>query len=114
MPGARRTRSLVCARVVSMHTSIHSEFAEITRHPHAMVYGLWRALLGDRAVLPPSFAKVAFHKLDASVEASGPHVFTVRFSALVKSTSTSTASRPASVTIASRPSGGTRRLIYVK
>jgi hypothetical protein len=64
-----------------MHTSIHSEFAEITRHPHAMVYGLWRALLGDRAVLPPSFAKVAFHKLDASVEASGPHVFTVRFGA---------------------------------
>jgi hypothetical protein len=33
---------------VSMHTSIHSEVAEIIRHPHAMVYGLFRALPGDR------------------------------------------------------------------
>jgi hypothetical protein len=49
------------------------------------------------------------HELDAGVEASGPHDFAVRFSALVRSTSTSTASRPASVTIASRPSDGTRR-----
>jgi hypothetical protein len=45
-----------------------------------MAYGLYRALLGDRALLPPSPAEVAFHKLDASVEASGPHVFAVRFS----------------------------------
>ena len=44
-----------CAkRVVGMHTSIHSEFTGIIRHPHAMVYGLWRALPGDRAFLPPS------------------------------------------------------------
>src|ERR1700710_429744 len=69
-----------CAHgVVSMHTSIHSEVANNIRHPHAMVYGLWRALPGDRAVLPPSSAEVAFRKLDASVEASGPHVFAVRF-----------------------------------
>ena len=27
---------------------------ENARHPHAMVYGLWRALPGDRAFLPPS------------------------------------------------------------
>jgi hypothetical protein len=78
MPGAKRTRSLVCAWELSMHTSIHSEFAEIIRHPHAMVYGLFRALPGDRAVLPPSPAEVAFRQLDASVEASGPHVFAVR------------------------------------
>jgi hypothetical protein len=72
-----------CAhRVASMHTSIHSEVAKITRHPHAMVYGLWRALPGDRAVLPPSLAEVAFRKLDASVEASEPHVFAVRFCAV--------------------------------
>jgi hypothetical protein len=44
-----------CAhRVTSMHTSIHSEVAKIIRHPHAMVYGLYRALPGDRALLPPS------------------------------------------------------------
>jgi hypothetical protein len=50
--------------------------------PRAMVYGLLRALPGDRAFLPPSSAKVAFRKLDASVEASGPHDFAVRFSAV--------------------------------
>jgi hypothetical protein len=44
--------------------------------PHTMVYGLFRALPGDRAFLSPSFAK--FRKLDAGVEASGPHGFTVR------------------------------------
>jgi hypothetical protein len=33
-------------------------------------------------LLPPSPAEVAFHKLDASVEASGPHVFAVRLSAV--------------------------------
>jgi hypothetical protein len=32
--------------------------------------------------LPPSLAEVAFRKLDASVEASEPHVFAVRFSAV--------------------------------
>ena len=29
--------------------------------------------------MPPSLAEVVFRKLDASVEASGPHVFAVRF-----------------------------------
>ena len=44
-------------------------------------------------------------ELDASVGASGPHDFAVRKqSALVKAPLASTASRPASVTIASRPS----------
>ena len=40
--------------------------------------GFLRALPGDRACLPPSFAKIAFRKLDASVGASGPHDFAVR------------------------------------
>src|ERR1700686_1445973 len=47
-----------------------------------MVYGLFRALPGDRAFLPPSPAKAAFRELDASVGASGPHVFAVRVSAV--------------------------------
>src|SRR3978361_1544234 len=69
-----------CAHgVVSMHTSIHSEFAKNIRHPHAMVLRLIRILPGDRACLSPSLAKVAFCKLDASVEASGPPDFAVRF-----------------------------------
>jgi hypothetical protein len=48
-----------------------------------------------------------FRQLDAGVEASGPHDFAVRKSALSSAAPpTSTASRPASVTIASRPSVG--------
>ena len=48
--------------------------------PYAMVYGLLRALPGDRALLPPSPRAVSCARLDASVEASGPHDFAVRFS----------------------------------
>src|SRR5205814_10076226 len=52
-------------------------------------------------------------KLDASVEASGPHDFAVRLTCCSsKAPSASTASRPAFVTIASRPSNGTRRRGY--
>jgi hypothetical protein len=54
-------------------------------------------------------ACVMKRKLDASVEASEPHDFAVRIqhrsSAVL---SASIASRPASVTIANRPFGGTR------
>ena len=42
--------------------------------------GFLRALLGDRALLSPSSRVTA--KLDASVEASGPHDFAVRVSAV--------------------------------
>jgi hypothetical protein len=45
-------------------------------------------------------------KLDAGVEASGPHDFAVRVSTVVIGAATSTASHPASVTIAIRPSFG--------
>jgi hypothetical protein len=44
-----------------------------------MVLRLIRALPGDRALLPPSFAGLA-RDLDASVGASGPHAFAVRVS----------------------------------
>ncbi len=48
---------------------------------------LFRALLGDRAFLPPSLAKVRRHpyQLDASVGASGPHDFAVRATSFVLS-----------------------------
>jgi len=45
--------------------------------PARWFYGFLRALPGDRAFLPPSLADDS-RKLDASVEASGPHDFTVR------------------------------------
>jgi hypothetical protein len=44
MPGARCTRSLVCAMVVSMHTSIHSEPPEITRHSRTQWFTAYSAL----------------------------------------------------------------------
>ena len=75
--------------------------------PAQWFYGLLRALPGDRAFLSPSSAKTCFRELDASVEASGPHDFAVRIQRCSsKAPLASTASRPAFVTIASRPSVG--------
>src|SRR3954447_16590898 len=68
-------------------------------------------------VLSPSLCFCA--KLDASVEASGPHDFAVRVQHRSSAVpSTSIASRPASVTIASAPSlgrdGATRKVFCRK
>ena len=46
--------------------------------PAQWFYGLFRALPGDRAFLPPSLANLRFNQLDASVGASGPRDFAVR------------------------------------
>jgi hypothetical protein len=57
MPGARRARSLVCE--IKKHTSIVTTVTpESPGIPYAMVYGLYRALPGDRAFLPPSPAEL--------------------------------------------------------
>jgi len=62
------------------HTSIQVQRRQ-SGLPCAMVYGLFRALPGDRAFLPPSSAgSFASRELDTSVGASGPHGFTVRSS----------------------------------
>src|SRR5712664_620314 len=62
------------------HTSIQVQRRQ-SGLPCAMVYGLLRALPGDRAFLPPSSARgFASRELDTSVGASGPHGFTVRSS----------------------------------
>src|SRR5205814_7832640 len=80
-----------------------------TRHsPRNGFNGFLRALPSDRAFLPLSSCVTA--KLDASVGASEPHDFAVRLTCCSsKAPSASSASRPAFVTIASRPFGGTRR-----
>ena len=71
--------------------------------PRAMVYGLFRALPGDRAFLSPSPAALAADLTSASRRQD--HTTSPSASALfVRSASASTASRPAFVTIASRPS----------
>ena len=88
MPGAQCTRSLVCAGVVKMHTSIHSgRTGNHPASPHAMV-------LTASFVLSPAIGLSCHRrlqrlncKLDVGVEASGPHDFSVRkLSALVRST----------------------------
>ena len=57
MPGARRARSLACE--IKKHTSIVTTVTPVSPGiPCAMVYGLFRALPGDRAFLPPSLAEL--------------------------------------------------------
>src|SRR5215213_702878 len=78
MPGARCTRSLACA-MGSQHTSIVTVGSPDQPGIPARngFNGFLRDLPGDRAFLSPSPA-VCLRKLDASVEASGPHDFAVR------------------------------------
>src|SRR3984957_10044840 len=71
-----------CAMVVVERTRVSQVTPESPGTPRAMVYGLFRALPGDRDFLPPSPAENASRELDASVGASGPHGFAVRLKRL--------------------------------
>jgi hypothetical protein len=84
-PGADCTRG----RAHKKRTSGPQVQPDHSGFPRTMVYGLLRALPGDRAFLPPSLRGLMIYlepgwaghistKLDASVGASGPHDFTVR------------------------------------
>jgi hypothetical protein len=106
MPGAQCTRSRACS-VESTRVSHHESTGSPGIPARNGFNGFLRALPGDRALLPPSSAKVAFRRLDASVGASGPHDFAVRRKAPSSSAPpASTASHPAFVTIMIRPSLG--------
>jgi hypothetical protein len=60
------------------HERIHHRFAGLSRRFLRNGFnGLFRALPGDRAFLPPSPAGKS-RRLDASVGAPGPHGFAVR------------------------------------
>ncbi len=78
VPNAPAASCALCS--CSMHTSIHSGGTGIhPAFPTQWFYGLYRALPGDRAFLPPSSAeKLVSQELSASVGASGPHDFAVR------------------------------------
>ena len=79
--------------------------------PAQWFYGLFRALPGERAFLPPSSpGSFASRKLDASVAASGPHDFAVR-AACVRLSQAPRPPHPTArfVTIASRPSHRVRQ-----
>src|ERR1700730_15957275 len=58
MPAAPAVSCACCSG--RRHTS-NNEYTGITRHPRTQwFYGLFRALLGDRALLPPSFHGYCF------------------------------------------------------
>ena len=97
----------VCLGRKQTHTR-SSGHTGITRHsPRNGFNGFLRALPGDRAFLPPSPTEVAFRELDASVGASGPHDFSVRKKApSSEAPLTSTASRPALMTLRNAPLSG--------
>ena len=113
MPGARYTRSLVCAMVVSMHTSIHSESPESSGIPRAMVYGLYRALPGDRLSCHRRLRIISANLTPAprrQDHTSSPSAL----ASPVKRAATSTAPRPAFVTFAKRPSEWNRMAGYIE
>jgi hypothetical protein len=62
------------------HTSVVTTVTpELPGIPRASGFnGFLRALLGDRACLPPSPARSSPYKLDINVGMSGPHDFAVR------------------------------------
>ena len=104
MPGADAPAA---ARVLVVSTRVsHHGHTGITRHsPRNGFNGFLRALLGDRAFLPPSPALLSANLTPAS----GRQDHTTSPSASVPfviGASASTASRPAAVTIACRPSVG--------
>ena len=94
-----------CAMSVVERTRVSQVTPESPGIPRAMVYGLFRALPGDRAFLPPSPALLSANLTPASGRqdhTSSPSAYTP----FVIGASASTASRPAAVTIATRPSVG--------
>jgi hypothetical protein len=85
MPGAWCARSRAWC-VESTRVSHHGHTGNTRHSPRNGFNGFLRALPGDRACLSPSLARrvrpvradIAIRKLDAGVEASGPHDFAVR------------------------------------
>jgi hypothetical protein len=68
--------------VTEMHTSIHSEFTGITRHSRTQWFTAYTALSPEIGLSCLRRLRRLLRKLDASVEASGPHDFAVRFGAV--------------------------------
>jgi hypothetical protein len=70
-----------CALVTNKLTRVSQVTPESPGIPHAMVYGLLRALPGAPGFLA-TVACATSRRLDTSVGVSGPHAFSVRFRAV--------------------------------
>jgi hypothetical protein len=77
MPGARCTRSLVCARGNKYAHEYSQRVTGNSRHSPRNGLRLIPVLSPAIGLLTPSLAK-KLRQLDAGTEASGPHVFAVR------------------------------------
>jgi hypothetical protein len=115
MPGARCARSLACS-VESTRVSHHGHTGDIRHSPRNGFNGFLRALLGDRAFLSPSPARLRSNRrrLDASVGASGPPAVRLKRVRLSRQ-SVHRIPHPTFVTIAKRPlkGDGTRIAIFL-
>jgi hypothetical protein len=93
MPGARCTRGLAC-KIVQGNAHEHTGSAEAVRHSLRNGFTAYIALSPVTGLSCHRRRRNYFHRLDASVGASGPHDFAVRKSALSSAAPpTSTASR---------------------
>jgi len=101
MPGARCTRGSRATKSTGAGPQVQPE--TLRHSPRNGFNGFLRALPSDRAFLPLSSAVA--RQFDASVGASGPHDFAVRFSAVrYRPIGVHRIPRPTFVTIAKRPS----------
>ena len=111
-PGADCTRGLVCQKLRIWRTRAYRFSRNIPAFPAQWLYGLLRALPGERALFATVTLQDRFHKLGASIAAPGPHDFAVRLrlssSAKCAPDTKASIASPAQriVTIAKRPSCG--------
>ncbi len=113
MPGAQCARSLAGQKKQAMPVTVTTVTPEITRHSPRNGFTVSFVLSPVTGLSCHRRSADNFRQLDTSVGVSGPHDFAVRkMQRLVSAPPASTASRPASVTIASRPSSGTGRSRY--
>src|SRR5882757_8528548 len=100
---SQRARGMPDARAPAVSCAMCTESARMSiqgsggnpTFPAQWLYGLLRDLPGDRLSCHHHRRDLT-RQLDASTEASGPHVFAVRFNAVRQGTSASTATRPTS------------------
>src|ERR1700737_2886185 len=108
MPGACRTHSLAC-KSKKTHELVTTGTTPSTGIPCAMVLTVSFVLSPVTGLFCHRRLRNSFRKLDASVGASGPHDFAVRFGVTrQRHRRVHRIPHPTSVTIAKRPSCGCR------